>query len=184
VKQISVVMKIDSLSEVPDYPLPAPFSLRPHSEGDDSFWAEIETQAGEFEETASALARHEREFGGKDDELGDRRFYLLDPNAYPIGTATGWHGTDLEGGLLGRLHWVAIVPKWQGHNLAKPLVAAAMTAMSRHHNGAYLTTQTRSYKAVKIYLDFGFKPHIVKDEERAGWELLSQVLGIPSLAQV
>jgi len=161
--------------------LPAPFSTRIFVEGDERAWAEVETLAGEFADRGKALEHHRKEFGGKADELCDRCFFLLDPAGDPIGTATAWYNSDFLGGGYGRLHWVAIVPEWQGKNLAKPLVSAAMQGLALRHECAYLTTQTTSFKAVKIYFDFGFRPYIVHESEQRGWALLAEALGNPGL---
>lgn len=180
---VSVVMRIDSLSNLPHFLLPAPFSIRTFVDGDERSWAEIESLAGEFTDRSKALQHHQKEFGGKVNELRHRCFFLLDPTGKPIGTATAWYNSDFLGGGYGRLHWVAIVPEWQGKNLAKPLVSAAMRELALHHDRVYLTTQTTSHKAIKIYLDFGFRPYIVDESEQRGWALLAETLGNPALAQ-
>jgi ribosomal protein S18 acetylase RimI-like enzyme len=176
-------MKIDSLSDLPSYPLPASFSVRSHVDGDETRWAEIETAAGEFPDLEAAAAHHQREFGGHDAELRDRRFYLFDPGGSAVGTATAWFHPDYLGAPSGRLHWVAIVPDWQGRHLAKPLVSVAMRKIAAHHDRAFLTTQTTSYKAIRVYLDFGFRPHIADEAQRRGWMILSEILNMPWLAR-
>ena len=80
------------------------------------------------------------------------------------------------------MRW-GIAPDRQGRGLAKPLVAAAMQALKVRHGRAYLTTQTTSYKAVRIYLDFGFQPYLVDDSDARGWAILADILGEPSLAR-
>ena len=175
-------MRIDSLCNLPEYPLPAPFTIQRFQPNDEILWADIEKRAGEFATNDQALAHHRSEFGDKEADLRDRQLFLVNSDGEPIGTATAWFNSDFHGQDFGRLHWVGIVPEWQGRQLAKPLVAAAMGILARHHERAYLTTQTRSYKAVKIYLDLGFRPYVTDEQERSGWALLSEVLGRPDLA--
>lgn len=90
--------------------------------------------------------------------MEERCFFLETDAGRVIGTATAWHHPSFHGARYGRLHWVAIHPEFQGRKLAKPLVGAAMRRLAELHRRAYLTTQTTSWKAVKIYLDFGFEP--------------------------
>ena len=37
--------------------------------------------------------------------------------------------------------------------------------------GLYLSTQTCSYVAIKIYLDFGFKPYDLENNQK-GWDIV------------
>jgi hypothetical protein len=53
-----------------------------------------------------------------------------------------------------------------------------MQLLSAFHECAYLTAQTISYKAVKIYLDFGFRPYITDESQKKGWSVISRLLGL------
>ena len=180
---VEVAMCIDSLSDLPDFALPEGFSFRRFREGDDQTWAAIESAAGGFPDARKARDHFASEFSGKEDELGQRCFFLLGPASQPVGMTMAWYDADFLGGLWGRLHWVAIVPDWQGMGLAKPLVSRAMEELSTHYDRAYLITQTTSYVAVKVYLDFGFRPCITDEFQRRGWTLLADILKRPALAE-
>src|SRR5699024_11960785 len=127
--------------------------------GDENIWANIETRVDEFDSEAAALERFGREFGEHIYEMGDRCFFLMNPRGEAVGTATAWYG-DLEGdgNVRGRIHWVGIVPEYQGRGLSKPLLGKAMAILAGFHDAAYLTSQTTSWQAGKKYLGFGFRP--------------------------
>ncbi len=204
---INVVMCRQHLGDLPGNQFPGGFSLRTFLEGDEDTWARIETAAGEFSTIDRAQARFREEFGGHEADLAERCLFLLNPQGRAIGTAMGWYGQGPEEQpqsrgdeapapvfedsaakvsnphAWGRLHWVGIVPEWQARGLSKPLVAAAMRVLARHHDRAYLTTQTTSYVAVKVYLDFGFEPCVVDEGGRRGWHLLAEMLRHPALAE-
>ncbi len=176
-----LTMDLDDLERVPVLDLPAGFAIGFYAPGDEAAWARIEHQAGEFPDDEKALAHFAREFGGHRSEMSERCLFLHGPDGEPIGTSTAWYG-ELGGRAIGRLHWVAIVPRYQGRGLAKPLVSAAMARMRRWHSSSYLTTQTTSWIAVKVYLDFGFRPVFDKPDSREAWAVMAALLNHPALA--
>jgi len=107
--------------------------------------------------------------------MEDRCFLLENRHGDAIGTATAWYG-HFEGEERGRVHWVGIIPSYQGRKLSKPLLSAVMARLARDHQKAYLDTQTTSYPAVNLYLSFGFVPYLRDDSDKEGWLLMEQVL--------
>jgi ribosomal protein S18 acetylase RimI-like enzyme len=87
----------------------------------------------------------------------------------------GVHG-DFEGEERGRVHWVGIVPSYQGRKLSKPLLSAVVARLAIDHQKAYLNTQTTSYQAVNLYLNFGFMSYLGNDSGKEGWVLMEQIL--------
>lgn len=181
VEQIDLVMIRDNLTAIPRYDLPAGFSYRMFQRGDDAIWAEIETSAGEFASDDLAGQHFRKEFGKLQQELFNRCVFVDTEEGVSIGTATAWFGDLLPEKTAGRLHWVAIREKYQGRGIGKPLVSRALQLLSAFHERAYLTTQTTSYKAVKIYLDFGFRPYITDESQKTGWSIVSRLLCLPEL---
>jgi len=165
-----------NMLDIPEAAMPGSYSIRSFRTGDEEHWARIEQAAGEFKSTEAALRRFRDEFGGYTDEMEQRCLFVTDERGNPIGTTTAWYG-ELDGSVTGRIHWVAIVPEYQGRKLAKPLLSAALRTMAQFHDNAYLTTQTTSYKAVSMYLKYGFKPVIRTPECADGWKLMERLLG-------
>jgi GNAT superfamily N-acetyltransferase len=175
-------MALDDLSRPGRRELPAGYGLSLYRPGDENAWVTIERAAGEFLSDDKALARFEQEFGPHLDEMRERCLFLHAPDGRPIGTTTAWYG-EHGGRTIGRLHWVAIVPAFQGRGLAKPLVSAALALMRRWHASAYLTTQTPSWIAVKVYLDLGFVPVRERSDADEAWALVARLLDRPALAR-
>jgi GNAT superfamily N-acetyltransferase len=175
-----LTMALDDLARVPTLPIPAGYGVSLYSPGGESDWARIEHLAGEFPNDEKALAHFATEFGGQADEMRRRCLFLHGPQGSAIGTTTAWYG-EHAGTATGRLHWVAIVPAFQGRGLAKPLVAAALACMRQWHDRAYLTTQTTSWIAVKVYLDFGFRPVLDQPDSGEAWALMARLLEHPAL---
>lgn len=182
IEHVKVVMVREHMQDVPQYPLQPPYRFGWYQPGDEELWAEVESAAGEFPSRESGVAHFRKEFAPYPQELPRRILFLYEPGGRAIGTCTAWYGTDIDGEPRGRIHWVGIVPEYQGRRLAKPLMTAAMNRMTELHDRAYLTTQTTSYKAIKIYLDFGFRPHVKTADHERGWALLAELLRHPALA--
>jgi GNAT superfamily N-acetyltransferase len=183
IEHIPVAMIRETMTHLPVFPLPAGYRIRTYQRGDESFWAEIETAAGEFRSVEGALAHFEKEYSNSLEELESRGFFLESKDGRAIGTATAWFNRECEDSDIGRLHWVGIHPDYQGRGLAKPLVGAAMERLAQSHNRAYLTTQTTSWIAVKVYLDFGFAPVPGTPRYEDAWPLLATLTGHPAISR-
>ena len=177
-----LTMELADVASVQAPGIPAGFGISRYRPGAETDWARIERAAGEFPDEAKALAHFGSEFGAHSAQMQERCLFLHGPDGIAIGTATAWHG-EHGGSVIGRLHWVAIVPAFQRRGLSKPLVAAALALMRRWHDRAYLTTQTTSWVAVKVYLDFGFTPVHDRPDSREAWTLMARVLGDPALGE-
>lgn len=175
-RYISLAMLRDHLDGLPSFDCPPGFGLRTFVPGDERHWAKIETLAGEFSGEEQALARFQQDYGDALTDLEDRCFFSVNERGTAIGTATAWRG-HFAGQDRGRVSWVGIAPAYQGLKLAKPLLAAVMHRLARDERTAYLTTQTTSFRAVNLYLDFGFVPYATHGESEEGWRLMEEVLG-------
>ncbi len=175
-KYIPLAMIRDHMEQLPVFACPPPFRIRTFAPGDERLWARIETLAGEFPDEAQALQRFEQDYGSYRSQLEERCFLLEDSQGEAIGTATAWHG-HFAGAERGQVGWVGIVPVYQGRKLAKPLLSAVMARLEQDHSSAYLGTQTTSYRAVNLYLNFGFVPYFMHETCQEGWSLMEQALG-------
>ena len=123
------------------------------------------------------MERFHKEFGPYLDEMSERCLFIENDQGEAIATTTAWVG-DLKGDgeLSGRIHWVGVVPEYQGRKLSKPLLSAAMKILARHHSKAYLTSQTTSYQAINMYLNFGFEPYLTEPSCQEAWDLMEETL--------
>ena len=68
------------------------------------------------------------------------------------------------------MYWVAIKKRYQGRHLAKPLISKFMEiANDVGYSKLILHTQTNTWFAGKLYLDYGFE--ILNKEESFGWSI-------------
>ncbi len=139
------------LDGIPQHPLPAGFSFRWWREGDRETWVRIHTLAEKLVPATAAV--YDQQFGGNERELARRQAFLLEATGCEIGTGTAWFD-----GEVGRVHWIAIVPEFQGRGLSKPLLTVVCTRLAElGHRRAYLTTDSRRAAALALYQSFGFR---------------------------
>ena len=181
-ENIPVIMLLEDLTKLPNFKLPEGYSIRKYREGDQQLWAEVETAAGEFTDSQKGIEQFKIEFEKYPEELKQRFLMLENEKGKSIGTSMGWFDDNFFRAGYGRVHWVSIHPDYQGKGLAKPLVSKTMEIIKERHTKAYLTTQTASYKAIKIYLDFGFSPYLKDETYQKAWKLVAQHLKHPALA--
>lgn len=174
----AVVMVRSNLENIPNFSLPAGYTLRWYQPGDEDRWVEIQSPAYAANAITPALFRSE--FGQDEAELSRRQCYLLNGDGVPIATNTAWFNDDYKGQPYGRVHWVAISPAWQGMGLAKPLMSRVCERLhALGHARAYLTTSTTRVRALNLYLQFGFVPEINHGEELEAWRAVQNQLKYP-----
>lgn len=172
---VSLEMRAKLTGKIPEFTLPAPYRLRMYRAGEELDWSRVQTGAEEFASEEDALKRG-FDVSFKPDALllDGRMFFVVDENDRPVGTASAWF--DGEGGML---HWVGIHADHQGKGLARPMIAAAVKRMQElGHKKAMLHTQPPSWVAIRLYMEFGFKPVWPKDERTMeGWKAVYEKLG-------
>lgn len=81
--------------------------------------------------------------------------------------------------------WVSVDAAHQGQGLSKAIVSLAMRRLRGFgYRSAYLTTQTESWLAIRLYHRFGFRPVLRSEEERGGWKVVSEKSGIDFLQYI
>jgi GNAT superfamily N-acetyltransferase len=167
-----------SLDAIPAHAPPDGFSIRTYVPGDERAWTDIHLEADHHNKITASLFR--KEFGDDPRRLAQRQLYLLDAQGAAVGTTTAWFDDDHNGERYGRIHWVAIRPSHQGRGLSKPLLSAACGRLRElGHDNAYLTTETVRVAAINLYLRFGFRPEILRPEDRAVWAQMKDHLKDP-----
>ncbi len=178
-KNISVNMFRDDVLEFPEPPMPDGYSTRMYRPGDGETWVKVQAAAEPYHEMT--MAAFQREFGRDLKSLEERQFYLVSPDGEDIGTITAWNAGANWGPRWGLIHWVAIVPDHQGKGLAKPMMAVAMNRLREIYPAACLNTSSGRIGAIKVYLDFGFKPNTEIDQAAEGWAEVKEQLQHPLL---
>lgn len=164
--------------------LPAGYRFVFYRPEDRDAWINIEISAKELKDHEQGIAVWEKYYGGRDQELIHRMVFVENEAGDKVATATAFYdvnGRDKSG--AGWLHWVAVRRDYQGNGLSKPLIGYVLSLMrSLGYSHAKIPTQTTTWLACKIYLDFGFRP-IPKNavNSRAGWNIVKTLTNHPAL---
>ena len=179
-KRIVMEMNAKQLSATPEAVLPTGFTFRLHngSEEDILHWSRIETAVQEFDSQEEAREYFMTEFYPHIDEVQKRCVFILNEDGLPIATASGWFSYDEDGGILNRLHWVAVAPCYQGLGLGKAISTKAINICAKLTPGKkmWLNTQTHSHRAVLMYHKLGFNMLAGHPEYDDAMEVLAGVL--------
>lgn len=148
-------------------------------------WIEIEISSGDVKSYAEGEAAFTKYYGGRETELGEKMLFIIDEATQkPVATATAWQLEEaryeqygIDRSIRGHLHWVAVRSDYQGRGLSKPLITKAMAIMhSQGSEHAYLSTQTNSWLACKVYLALGWHPlnpaGQTAEEFKQAWDLI------------
>ena len=166
---VLVRMIRENLEAIPQFSLPPNYTMRLYQPGDERWWLEIQAAADRYNSIAFELFAEQ--FGKNQQQITERQLYLCGAHNMAIGTATAWFKNDYQGEPYGRVHWVAIKPKWQSLGLAKPLMTATCQRLRElGHNRVYLTTSTARIPAINLYLQFGFEPQINTADDMTAWQ--------------
>ena len=169
-----------SLEALPSAPLPPGYHFEAYAPGDEERWIGIELSARELTDAAQGREVWRRYYGGHEDGLPGRMFFVADDVGQKVATATAYYDIRrADDGVNGMLHWVAVRRESQGLGLSKPLILRTLNRMRElGYRRAVIPTQTTTWLACKIYLDLGFRP-IPRNAEnsRAGWEIVRALTG-------
>ena len=172
IKYYELLMKYDDLSNCKFYELPNGFHYEMYKPGDELEWVNIHIESGEFTSIQKGLEYFHMFYDSFIDELNKRCVFIVDSNSLEkVGTATVSLLKEKEFGYDAAIDWVAIKKSYQGKGLSKPLISEFMrVANELGHSGVILHTQTTTWLAAKLYLDYGFL--VLNDFERNGWSIL------------
>lgn len=211
-KYYEILLERKNVENIPHFPLPEGYRFVFYQDGDKRDWIEIEKSAKEFHTFEEGEQAWERYYGGHESELYDRMYFIETLQGEKVATATAYY--DLPGEVHspeeicnktcntentecpdgddsgdtskeGWLHWVAVKRTYQGRGLARPLISRTLYRLAElGYSSIKIPTQTTTWVAAKIYLDFGFTPvpnHAVSS--RKGYRILKTLTNYPALEE-
>lgn len=165
----NVIMKRAGDLKLKNIGFPDGYSMTPYKDGDELYWAEIETSVNEFASNVDAIDYFKKDYMPHKTELYRRVYFLNDYECNKIGTISAWW--SFKGDLkVPSIHWVAIKPGYQGKGLGRSMINFGIKK-SLEIDGLkdnYLHTQTWSHKAINIYIKEGYE--FVEDETFANFK--------------
>jgi RimJ/RimL family protein N-acetyltransferase len=171
-KNVPVFMATERLSAAPVFAMPSGYAVRWFQPGDRATWVQVQQAAEKYATITPEL--FDKVYGTDVALLQMGIGFLVDGTGKAIGTCSAWSDDNFATRVMGRVHWVAIVPEAQGRGLAKPMLSATCQRLCElGFAGAQLETSTARIPAINLYRKFGFQPIIRNDEDRAIWHALA-----------
>jgi len=178
-ENVPVRMVRPDLLHLPDAALPPGLTIHPLRDGEGDLWTEIIRQAEHHGLVRDDL--YEREFGFDPRAARERVYFATDADGAAIGTVGAWYGTE-EFASWGRVHWLYILPGWQGQGVGRALLSFTLHRLAElGHNRAYLTTSTARLPALRLYMNYGFLPDLAYEDTEAAWRRVAPGLNHPAL---
>ncbi len=177
-----LIMVNDNLTNTPNYDLPQGYRFE-FFNNNIKDWVTIHLNSEEFtcvEHAESVFNDFYKDFLS---ELPTRCFFIVDEQTnQKVATAT--ISPTNEFGYDCKIDWLAISKNHQGKGLAKPLLSYTLkVAQKLGYNRIMLYTQTHTWLAVKLYLNFGFEPFNIL-ENITGWRIVKTLTNHPKLDHI
>jgi GNAT superfamily N-acetyltransferase len=133
--------------------LPPGFAVRTLRRDELDFW-----QAMPFDDDYTAEhAAYMAEFFRNTYAVQEETFFasvlvVCDPNDQIVGTCFLWKAY----GLFNTVHWFKVVKAYEGRGIGRALLSILFQGVTAADLPIYLHTQPESFRAIKLYSDFGF----------------------------
>jgi GNAT superfamily N-acetyltransferase len=179
-----LLMTLDNLKDIKHFDLPNGFEIVFWGADDDlDDWVNIHINSGEFTHKKEAYEIFNDFYSPFINEINKRCFFIVDNNTnQKIATAT--ISPSGEYGYPCVIDWLAIDKSYWGQRLGKPLLSRTLQlASDLGYNKILLHTQTHTWLAARLYLDFGFEPFNLQEEIK-GWQILKTITNHSKLESV
>ena len=182
-KYYHLVMRLPANAEIAAYPLPEGYAFTTYADGDRDTWIAIEQSAKEFDRYEEGIDAWAHYYARYTDCLPGRMQFIAAPNGEKVATATAFFDPEKPDGD-GWLHWVSVRRDHQGRGLARPLISHTLRRLRALGYGEiYVSTQTTTWVAARLYMEFGFRPTEENLRESLfGWRILKTLTNHPALA--
>jgi ribosomal protein S18 acetylase RimI-like enzyme len=110
--------------------------------------------AGEARAYEDFMTRFFDQTYGRNEELFFRNtLFACDSTDRPVATCSSWKAY----GAFQSIHWWKTLKSHEGRGLGRALLSAVLRRFSTSDYPVFLHTQPGSFRAIKLYSDFGFK---------------------------
>ncbi len=91
-------------------------------------------------------------YGGKKDLFFNKTLFVCDEKDTPIATCLLWKAY----GEFNTIQWFKVLKNFEGKGIGRALLSVIMKDLQSEDFPVYLHTQPASFRAIKLYSDFGF----------------------------
>ncbi|MGL6066194.1 MAG: GNAT family N-acetyltransferase [Cetobacterium sp.] len=175
VEKINLIMLKENI-DFEEFPLLDGFKFIPYNPELQEKWVHIQLKSKHILEKEEGEKYFKEIFLKKEDCLKERMVFIENKKGDLVGTGAIWEGGYFSNikDIKYRLHWIAIDSEYSGMGLGKALVSKLLNVFKKQNlgNKIYISTQTCSYVAIKIYFKFGFLAYD-DIENQKGWDIVN-----------
>ncbi len=134
--------------------LPAEYHIRTCRGDELGLWKGIHFDSvAEAEEYRAFMTKYfEDVYGGKKELFFQKCLFACDENDTPLGTCFAWKAYE----HITTIHWFKVIKAQEGRGIGRALLSTVMNGLAQEEYPVFLHTQPSSYRAIKLYTDFGF----------------------------
>lgn len=154
IPDLNIFMMCKSLNPLAVREMPQKFHIRTCRKSELELWKAIH-----FDDPQTASDYHDFMTNYFDDvyaDAGDLFFekclFVCDYDDKPIGTCFIWKAYN----KFNTVHWFKVLKQYEGNGIGRALLSVVMQDLNHEDFPVYLHTQPSSYRAIKLYADFGF----------------------------
>lgn len=135
-------------------PLPPGFAVRTLRREELDFWKAMPFDDAYTVEQAAYMDEFFRiTYAAQAETFFARTLVVCDPNDQIVGTCFLWQAY----GLFTTVHWFKVLKGHEGRGIGRALLSILFQDVTDADLPIYLHTQPESYRAIKLYSDFGFE---------------------------
>ena len=163
----------NSLAGLPEVDIPADYEIRTYIPGDAENWERIITISFDREDDPIRF----EEVMESDPAFSSERIFFVICNSEAVATASAYY-RDAQFPDKGMLHYVGVLPGHTGKKLGYWVSLVALHRMTAEgRQGAWLSTDDFRLPAIKTYLNLGFQPFLVDENQSQRWKRVFSELG-------
>lgn len=150
----NIFMFCNSVSENAFRSLPEGYILRNCHRNELDIWKRIHFDSErEIKENIDYMHYYyDSVYRPKEDVFYKKVYFVCDKSDKPIATAFIWKANN----EFNTIHWFKVTKKYEGKGIGRALMTELFKSLSAEDYPVYLHTQPGSFRAIKLYSDFGF----------------------------
>ena len=91
-------------------------------------------------------------YGGKEELFFAKTLFVCNLQNKPVATCLSWQAYD----EFNTIQWFKVLKECEGRGIGRALLSIIMRKLAKQDYPVYLHTQPSSFRAIKLYSDFGF----------------------------
>ncbi len=155
IPDLNVFMMCEQLDEHALTPLPESYGVRSCRPDELDIWKTFpfDSEALAKEYDAFMTNFFTETYGEHQDLFFTNTLFVCDPEDRPVATCASWKAY----GKFNTIHWFKTLKSYEGKGIGRALLSIIMQRFTKEDYPVYLHTQPGSFRAIKLYADFGFK---------------------------